>query len=99
MAVVKHYIFNEQETYRTSFAGSTAISSNVDDVTNHELYLWPFVDAIKADAASVMASYNRINGTYATENENALTNILKGELAFPGFVVSVSCFLFLTARC
>ncbi|KAJ8602916.1 hypothetical protein MRB53_042300 [Persea americana] len=73
---------------RTRFGDTPAISSNVDDVTNHELYLWPFADAIRANAASVMASYNRINGTYASENHAALTEILKGELAFEGFVVS-----------
>lgn len=54
----------------------------------HELYLWPFQDAIHAGAGSVMCSYNRINGTYGCENSKAMNGLLKGELNFQGFVVS-----------
>lgn len=38
------------------------MSSRVDDRTMHELYLWPFADSVKAAVASVMCSYNKING-------------------------------------
>lgn len=78
----KHFIGNEQETQRT------AISSNIDDRTLHELYLWPFADAVKAGTTSVMCSYNRVNGTYACENQELLSRILKQELGFRGYVVS-----------
>jgi beta-glucosidase len=54
----------------------------------HELYLWPFQDAIHAGVGSVMCSYNRINGTYGCENSKTINGLLKGELNFPGFVVS-----------
>jgi len=49
-ACVKHFIGNEQEHSRNS------ISSNIDDRTLHELYLWPFADAVNAGVASVMCS-------------------------------------------
>lgn len=54
-ATAKHYILNEQELNRDT------MSSTVDDRTMHELYLWPFADAVHANVASVMCSYNKIN--------------------------------------
>lgn len=54
----------------------------------HELYLWPFQDAVHAGVGSVMCSYNRINGTYGCENSKVINGLLKGELNFQGFVVS-----------
>lgn len=50
-ACAKHYIGNEQELNRTT------ISSDIDDRSMHELYLWPFADAVKAGATSFMCSY------------------------------------------
>lgn len=90
ITAVKHFIGNEQETQRNpSPSGNvSAISADIDDTTMHELYLWPFQDAIHAGAGAVMSSYNRLNGTYASENHRAQTELLKGELAFPGFIVS-----------
>jgi beta-glucosidase len=64
------------------------MSSNADDRTLHELYLWPFADAVNANVASVMCSYNQVNGSFACENQNLLTKILKNELGFKGYVVS-----------
>lgn len=89
----KHYIANEQETQRNIkfHANGTVvpgISSNVDDRTLHELYLWPFADAIKAGTTSVMCAYNKVNGTYTCENEKLLNDILRKELGFEGFVMS-----------
>jgi hypothetical protein len=58
----KHYILNEQEHFRQGAppANLTAsISANLDDVTMHELYLWPFADAVRAGTASIMCSYNQ----------------------------------------
>lgn len=92
-ACIKHYILNEQETHRSSTTapnGTTvaAMTSNVDDRTMHELYLWPFADTIKAGVASVMCSYNRINQTYGCENSKSLNGLLKDELGFQGYVMS-----------
>lgn len=89
----KHFIANEQETQRTSSTSDDgtvveAISENVDDRTLHELYIWPFADAVRAGTASVMCSYNRVNGSYACANSHTIITILKDELAFPGYVIS-----------
>jgi beta-glucosidase len=54
----------------------------------HELYLWPFQDAVHAGVGSVMCSYNRINGTYGCENSKVMNGLLKGELNFQGLIVS-----------
>lgn len=81
-ATAKHFILNEQETDRTT------VSSNVDDRTMHELYLWPFADAVYAGVASVMCSYNKVNGSWACENEGTMMGLLKEELGFPGYVMS-----------
>ena len=92
-ACAKHFIGNEQETQRnpsTTPSGKTieAISSNIDDRTMHELYLWPFADAVRAGVSSIMCSYNRVNQTYACQNSKLLNGLLKGELAFQGYVMS-----------
>ncbi|KAJ5985542.1 hypothetical protein N7499_008174 [Penicillium canescens] len=92
MTSLKHYIMNEQETNRNPITGSTpqieAVSSNVDDKTIHELYLWPFQDAIKAGSVNIMCSYNRINNSYGCANSKTLNGLLKTELGFQGFVVT-----------
>jgi beta-glucosidase len=91
-ACAKHYIGNEQETQRynevINGVNTEAISSNIDDRTLHELYLWPFANSIKAGTASIMCSYNRLNMTYACENDESLNSILKDELGFQGYVMS-----------
>jgi beta-glucosidase len=81
-ACAKHYLVNEQELNRET------MSSNVDDRTMHELYLWPFADSVHSNVASVMCSYNKINGSWACENDHANNGLLKKELGFRGFVVS-----------
>ncbi|KAF7877017.1 uncharacterized protein EAF02_008237 [Botrytis sinoallii] len=81
-ACAKHYLGNEQELNRGT------MSSNIVDRVNHELYLWPFAEAVKANVASVMCSYNRFNSSYACENQALLTGLLKNELDFQGYVVS-----------
>ncbi|KAL4907065.1 putative beta-glucosidase L [Aspergillus multicolor] len=81
-ACAKHYLLNEQEVNRNT------ISSEPDDRTIHELYLWPFYDAVRANVASVMCSYNKINGTWACEHDALLNGLLKGELGFKGHVLS-----------
>jgi len=73
-ACAKHWVGNEQEIQRnptyvngTNEMSSNAVSSNIDDRTMHELYMWPFANAVKARAASFMCSYQRINGSYGTK--------------------------------
>lgn len=67
---------------------SEAISSNVDDKTMHELYVWPFADAVKAGVGSIMCGYNQVNNSYNCQNSKLLNGILKSELGFQGFVMS-----------
>ncbi|KZF20764.1 glycoside hydrolase family 3 protein [Xylona heveae TC161] len=90
MATAKHYILNEQEHFRQSFEWGlpNAMSSNIDDRTLHELYVWPFAESVRAGVASVMCSYQMVNNSYACGNSKILNGILKDELGFQGFVQS-----------
>lgn len=90
IATAKHYILNEQEHFRQSFEWGTpnAISSNIDDRTLHEIYLWPFAESVRVGVGSVMCSYNLVNNSYACGNSKLLNGILKDELGFQGFVQS-----------
>ncbi|UZJ55557.1 hypothetical protein CBS101457_004877 [Exobasidium rhododendri] len=95
IATIKHFIGNEQEHFRQvgeavgyGYNITEASSSNIDDVTLHELYLWPFADAVKAGSAAAMCSYNQVNNSYSCQNSYLLNHLLKGELGFQGFVMS-----------
>ena len=80
---VKHFAANNQEHRRMSS------NSVVDERTMREIYLPAFEAAVRrARAWTVMCSYNRINGVYASENHEYLTDILRGEWGFDGYVVS-----------
>ena len=88
IATPKHFVLNEQEFRRRESALGEAVSSNVDDRTLHELYVFPFMNAVRAGAASVMCSYQRANHSYGCQNSKLLNGVLKTELGFEGFVVS-----------
>lgn len=80
---LKHYAANNQEFQRFS------ISADVDERTLHEIYLPAFEKAVKkAKPWTVMCSYNKVNGIFASEHHYLLTDILKNEWGFEGFVVS-----------
>ncbi|ODO05536.1 hypothetical protein I350_04587 [Cryptococcus amylolentus CBS 6273] len=81
-ACVKHFVGNEQERNRTTS------SSNIDDRTLREIYTHPFLRAVQADVASVMCSYNLINGSWACENPKTLNGVLKTDFGFQGYVTS-----------
>ena len=82
-ACAKHYLANSQETRRTTS------SSEVDERTLREIYMPAFERVVKdAKPWAIMASYNKINGTYATENRECLTGVLRGEWGFDGCVMS-----------
>lgn len=57
-----------------------------------ELYIWPFAEAVRAGSLAVMCSYNKLNGTLGCEDGHSLNTVLKGELGFKGFVLSVRSF-------
>ncbi len=95
IACAKHFIGNEQEHFRQAgeaqgygYNITESASSNIDDKTMHELYLWPFADAVRAGVGSIMCSYNQVNNSYTCQNSKLLNNLLKGELGFQGFVMS-----------
>lgn len=85
VATAKHYIGNEQEHFRQNH---DAISSNIDDRTLHEIYMWPFQDSVKAGVGAVMCSYNQINNTAGCQSAWLQNNVLKDQLGFQGFIMS-----------
>ncbi|GAA1649557.1 glycoside hydrolase family 3 C-terminal domain-containing protein [Nonomuraea maheshkhaliensis] len=82
-ACLKHLVANESETARHT------VDSVVDEATLRELYLLPFEIAVAdADAWSIMAAYNKVNGTPATEQHHVINEIVKGEWGYRGLIVS-----------
>ena len=81
LATAKHYVGNEQETNRVGG------DSRIDERTLHEVYEAPFAASVEAGVGAVMCSYNRVNGVYACEDPDTLSD-LKTELGFSGFVMS-----------
>lgn len=82
-ASVKHYACNNQEHEKM------VTSSEVDERTLREIYLSAFERIVKkADPWTVMCSYNLVNGTYASENEHLLNDILREEWGYDGVVLS-----------
>ena len=82
-ASVKHFAANNQETDRMR------VSSDVDERTLREIYFPAFERVVRdSDPATLMCSYNRINGTYASENRWLLTDVLRTEWGFRGAVIS-----------
>jgi len=80
---LKHFLANNQEHRRMSS------SSEIDERTLREIYLAAFEGAVKnAKPWTIMCSYNGINGTLVSENKRYLTDILRGEWGFDGYVMS-----------
>jgi beta-glucosidase len=83
MGDIKHYAFNDQET------GRDIVNANIGKRAARESDLLAFQIAIGiANPAAVMCSYNRVNETYACENDWLLNDVLKKDFHFKGFVVS-----------
>ncbi len=82
-ACIKHFVCNDAEFERRS------LSSQVTQRPLHELYLRPFQIAIRdAQPWAVMSAYNKLNGTWCSENKLLLRDILKGQWRFDGIVMS-----------
>jgi beta-glucosidase len=83
IAVAKHYVGNEQEVNRMS------VSERIHPQVLRELYLLPFEMAVKdGETGAVMCSYNALNGAFACENEEMLTDVLRRQWGFQGYVQS-----------
>jgi beta-glucosidase len=81
--MAKHYVVNDQEYER--FRASV----EVDEHVLRELYLLPFEMVVKdARIAAIMSAYNRVRGVYATEYRHTLTDILRNEWGFEGYIQS-----------
>src|SRR5271170_7569178 len=80
---IKHYAFNDQESGRNS------VNVHIDERAARESDLLAFeIGVEQGHPAAVMCSYNRVNGDFACENKYLLTDVLKKDWKFPGFVVS-----------
>jgi beta-glucosidase len=80
---IKHYAVNDQEN------GRNAVNVTIDERTMRETDLLAFEIGVRAgDIPAVMCSYNRVNGDFACENKYLLTDVLKKDWGFKGFVVS-----------
>ncbi|MEV4537558.1 glycoside hydrolase family 3 C-terminal domain-containing protein [Asanoa sp. NPDC049518] len=82
MACVKHFALNSMENARF------VVDVSVDEHALHEVYLPHFKAVIDAGAESVMSAYNSVNGAFADQNAVLLTDILRDEWGFTGFVTS-----------
>lgn len=81
IAMPKHYIANEQETNRQT------IQETVDHQTLREIYLLPFEMAVKdGKAAAIMCAYNYVNRVSSCENKEMLTDVLRTDWGFTGYV-------------
>ena len=82
-ACVKHFAANNREFARTAY------SSEVSERALREVYLVPFEMAVReGGAAAVMTAYNKLNGTYCSQNKWLISDILRGEWGFDGIVIS-----------
>jgi beta-glucosidase len=85
MSQVKHFAAYNQETNRNTEQDDVIVSRR----TLNEIYFPAFQAAVQqAKAGSAMCSYATVNGSYACQNRYLLTNVLKQEWDFPGFVTS-----------
>ena len=82
MATVKHFALNNQEFNRHH------VSSDADERTMYEIYFPAFKKAVEAGVASLMSSYNLVNNVHSAENKWLLTDVLRNEWGFNGFVMS-----------
>ena len=80
---IKHYALNDQES------GRNAVNVNIDKRAARESDLLAFeIGVLDSNVGAVMCSYNRVNGDYACENKYLLTDVLKNDWKFKGFVLT-----------
>ncbi len=82
MACAKHYALNSMENMRFK------VDVTVDERTLREIYLPHFKKCVDNGVAAIMSAYNQVNGHYCGENKHLLTDILKNDWNFQGFVIT-----------
>ncbi len=82
VATVKHYVANNFEQDRRN------VSADVDERTLNEIYLPGFEAAVEAGVGAVMCAYNKVNGVYACDHEELLTDVLRDRFGFEGWVMT-----------
>jgi len=82
MATVKHFAVNSMENARFK------VNIEIDEVALHEVYLPHFRRVVDEGVACVMSAYNLVNGVYCGDHHGLLTEILREEWGFDGFVIS-----------
>jgi len=82
MACMKHFACNSMENARFS------VDVQVDDVALHEVFLPHFKRVVDEGVASVMSAYNSVNGEWCGQSHQLLTDVLRGEWGFEGYVIS-----------
>jgi beta-glucosidase len=82
MACAKHYACNSMENMRFK------VNVSVGERTLREIYLSHFKDCVDVGVASIMNAYNKVNGKYCGHNPHLLTDILKQDWGFKGFVIT-----------
>ncbi|KAH6904389.1 cellulose-binding beta-glucosidase [Coprinopsis sp. MPI-PUGE-AT-0042] len=83
LACAKHLVASIEQEYKRTMS-----SSEIDDRTEHEIYLHPFLRSIMAGTTSIMCSYNLINGTYACENSRIMNEVIREQYGFQGYILS-----------
>ncbi|QHC58741.1 glycoside hydrolase family 3 C-terminal domain-containing protein [Rathayibacter sp. VKM Ac-2760] len=78
----KHFIANNQETARST------MDTVLDERTLRELYVRQWEPIVEADPGAIMCAYPKVNGSKACQNPSLMSDILKGELGFPGWISS-----------
>ncbi|CAG83130.1 glycosyl hydrolase family 3 N terminal domain-domain-containing protein [Yarrowia lipolytica] len=96
VATVMHYVGYSQEHFRNleewqahGYNNLTSSGSSfIDDRTMNEVYIWPFANAVKANAGAIMCAPQKLNNTQGCKNSYMMNYKLKRELGFQGFVLS-----------
>jgi beta-glucosidase len=91
LACAKHYVGDGGTTYGSSTVGAHLLDqgdTRVDEKTLREIHLQGYITTVRAGVGSIMPSYSSWNGVKMSANKYLLTDVLKGELGFEGFLIS-----------
>jgi beta-glucosidase len=89
LACAKHYVGDGGTTYGTGLShGADQGDTQVDEATLRRVHMQGYISAIAAGVGTIMPSYNRWNGIRCSGSKRLMTEILKQELGFEGFLIS-----------